>query len=82
MLYEDVSEEELCIYYHAVQTYVVHDRVDAEDSLWTSQILFDLKCSGGFRLSINRNRLVLCERLQMSTNIIIENRIKGKTPDN
>lgn len=43
MLYEDVSEKELCIYYHAVQTYVVHDRVDAEDGLWVSQILFDLK---------------------------------------
>lgn len=53
MLYEDVSEEELCIHYRAVQTYVVHDRVDAEDSLWTSQILFDLKCFGAFRLPIN-----------------------------
>lgn len=59
MLYEDVSEEELCIYYHAVQTYVVHDRVDAEDGLRISQILFDLKCSGTFRLSINRNNLVI-----------------------
>lgn len=46
MLYEDVSEKELCIYYHAVQTYVVHDRVDAEIGLWVSPILFDLKCSG------------------------------------
>lgn len=27
--------------------------------VWTSQILFDLKCSGVFRLSINRNSLVL-----------------------
>lgn len=59
MLYEDVSEEELCIYYHAVQTYVVHDRVDAEDGLRVSQILFDLKCSlVSSWLSINRNSLM------------------------
>lgn len=49
----------LCIYYYAAQTYVVHDRVEAVDGLWTSQILFDLKCSGAFRLPINRNSLVL-----------------------
>lgn len=39
MLYEDVSEEELCIYYYAVQTYVVHDRVDAEDGLDKSDLI-------------------------------------------
>lgn len=57
MLYEDVSEEELCIYYHAVQTYVVHDRIDAEDGLRISKILFDLKCA--FRLPINSNNFAL-----------------------
>jgi len=73
MLYEDVSEKKLCIYYHAVQTYVVHDRVDAEDGLRISQILFDLKCFDAFRLLINRNSLVLLngKRLKTSTNIII-----------
>jgi len=70
MLYEDVSEEELCIYYHAVQTYVVHDRVDAEDGLRISQILFDLKCSGTFRLPINRNSLVIWQ-LRLLIRIII-----------
>jgi len=70
MLYEDVSEEELCIYYHAVQTYVVHDRVDAEDGLRISQILFDLKCSDTFRLPINRNSLVIWQ-LRLLIRIII-----------
>lgn len=60
MLYEDVSKKELCIYYHTVQTYVVHDRVDAEDGLRLSQILFDLKCSlVSSWFSINRNDLIL-----------------------
>lgn len=35
MLYENVSEKELCIYY-AVQTYVVHDRVNAKNGLRVS----------------------------------------------